>query len=323
MPRKSRPHSDEPRTAVRCVTQLVQPRADSRDPRRLLDQALGYARQGWAVFPLRPGTKNGQVVSHWNTWATTDPATVREAWSGAFAGHNIGVDCGASRLVVLDLDVPKAGRTAHGVDELDALAQQHGALPATYTVTTPSGGRHLYFTADRQLGNSQSKLAPGVDVRGVGGYVLAAGSTVAGRHYTADAPAPAGLPPLPEWVYRLAATPPRRPVPSPAAPAPRGASSGRLARKRLFGLLTKVVDAPEGQRNAVLHWAACRAGELVTAGALPEGAVVRLLQQVAQANGLGEPKLATPPTELLDPAYASVAEPSRKRERNEAAKRTD
>ncbi len=288
MPRKSRPHSDEPRTAVRSVTQLVQPRADSRDPRRLLDQALGYARQGWAVFPLRPGTKNGQVVSHWNTWATTDPATVREAWSGAFAGHNIGVDCGASRLVVLDLDVPKAGRTAHGVDELDALAQQHGALPATYTVTTPSGGRHLYFTADRQLGNSQSKLAPGVDVRGVGGYVVAAGSTVAGLHYTADAAAPAGLPPLPEWVHRLAAAPTRRPAPPLAAAAPGGVPSGRLARKRLCGLLTAVLDAPEGQRNAVLHWAACRAGELVAAGALPEGAVVRLLQQAAQINGLSD-----------------------------------
>ncbi len=247
MPKKSRPHSDDPRTAVRSVTQLVQPRADARDPRRLLDLALGYAKQGWAVFPLRPGTKNGQVVPHWNTWATSNPKTVREAWSGAFAGHNIGVDCGVSRLVVLDLDVPKGGRTAHGVDELDALAQHHGALPATYTVTTPSGGRHLYFTADRQLGNSQSKLADGVDVRGLGGYVVAAGSTVDGRRYTADGPAAADLPPLPEWIYRLAAAPTRRPAPPLAAAAPGGVPSGRLARKRLCGLLTAVLDAPEGQ----------------------------------------------------------------------------
>ncbi|MEI2651558.1 MAG: bifunctional DNA primase/polymerase [Microthrixaceae bacterium] len=43
---------------------------------------------------------------------------------------------------VLDIDVSD-GKT--GEDTLAELERLHGPLPATYTVITGSGGRHLYF----------------------------------------------------------------------------------------------------------------------------------------------------------------------------------
>lgn len=68
-------------------------------------------------------------------------------------------------------------------------------------------------------------------------------------------------------------------------PTPRGSVPGRLR-----GLLRTLNEAPEGRRNTVLHWAACRVAEMVAAGELadPHGAV-DALRQVALGTGL-EPR---------------------------------
>jgi hypothetical protein len=64
----------------------------------------------------------------------------------------------------------------------------------TFTVTTPSGGTHLYFRAPvAAIANSASRLGPLIDIRADGGYVLGPGSRVGGRSYTrtnATLPAP-------------------------------------------------------------------------------------------------------------------------------------
>jgi len=56
---------------------------------------------------------------------------------------------------------------------------------------------------------------------------------------------------------------------------------------RLRGLLSALNDAPEGSRNATLHWAACRVGEMLAVGELPDGQqAADTLAQVALATGL-------------------------------------
>lgn len=59
-------------------------------------------------------------------------------------------------------------------------------------------------------------------------------------------------------------------------------------RHRIQGLLRTLNHAPEGQRNATLHWVACRLGEMVVAGELPDPQrAADALAKVAEGTGLG------------------------------------
>ena len=59
---------------------------------------------------------------------------------------------------------------------LKELQAEHGRLPKTVTVQTGKG-RHRYFRCDgARVGNSAGRLGKGIDIRGEGGYVVAAGS---------------------------------------------------------------------------------------------------------------------------------------------------
>jgi hypothetical protein len=138
--------------------------------------ALGYARRGLHVFPIKPGEKQPPLVK-WSAEATTDKATVRRWWS-RWPSANIGIACGPSNLCVIDLD-QKNGKD--GRAELNDLELTHGRLPATLTAQTPTGGWHLFFrgTTDSPIG----KLGVGIDVKSAGGYVVAPGSNINAGEY--------------------------------------------------------------------------------------------------------------------------------------------
>src|SRR4051794_7988719 len=158
----------------------------------LLAAALDAAARGWHVFPLRPGAKVPALHGHegcpgtdacrnghvgWEQRATTDPARIRAAWSrGPF---NIGLATGPSGLLVVDLDTAKPGQTPpadwdmpgvqDGQDVLAVLAdRQNAPVPGdTFTVSTPSGGLHLYYRAPEgeRLRNTAGRLGWKVDTR--------------------------------------------------------------------------------------------------------------------------------------------------------------
>lgn len=134
-----------------------------------LGHALRMAAAGFAVFPLRPGSKkpySGEGVSV----ATTDAARIRQ-WFAERPQMNFGVS--TTDRVVLDVDVK------HGQPGLETL-EKLGALPDTLQVVTPSGGLHIYFDLFHA---GQSDLGPGVNVRSFNGYVVGPGSVVDGRPY--------------------------------------------------------------------------------------------------------------------------------------------
>ncbi len=135
-----------------------------------VQQALQYARRGWAVFPLVPKTKR-PLTGHGLNDATTDPATIR-AWWQEWPDANIGINCGASGLVVVDVD---AKNGAPGLATWQRLLPQIGGQIDTPTVQTPTGGYHYYYLAPQgvDLAQGNGKLGPGVDVKGQGGYVVA------------------------------------------------------------------------------------------------------------------------------------------------------
>src|SRR5262249_12157888 len=94
---------------------------------------------------------------------------------------NIGVDCGRSGLLTLDLDEYK---DHYAGTELLAKADRE-----TITAISGGGGEHLYYASlAKPYGNKTGELPAGVDVRGAGGYVVAAPSLHhSGRRYQWEA----------------------------------------------------------------------------------------------------------------------------------------
>lgn len=283
----------------------------------MLTAALSAVARGWYVFPARrndklpalhhtdqcPGTgacRDGHRTPEQR--AMSNPDHVRWYWnSERFNGCNVAIACGPSRLVVLDLDTAKPGKQPPprwdqpgimcGLDVLAVLCEEAGEpLPLdTYTVTTPSGGLHLYFTAPDgvELRNTAGDRGRGlgwlVDTRAGGGYVLAAESRVDGCSYVLVEDAVVA--PLPLWLCtRLAYTPrPPREAVSVDLSATR---AGRYVEAAMRKEVEKVLTAQEGTRNHTLFAATVALGQLVAGGALAEGVARTALEHAGLTVGL-------------------------------------
>ncbi len=164
---------------------------DRQLPRRsdLLKAALSYAASGWPVFPCEPGGKR-PLTRRGHLDASTDPRQIHMWWS-KWPTANVAVPTGnRTGLLVLDVDQP-AG--------LEALEAERGELPPTRTHSTGNGGTHyLYrYPVGEEVRNSAGKLAPGLDVRGEGGYAVVPPSATTRPYELLDdlplAEPPAGL----------------------------------------------------------------------------------------------------------------------------------
>ncbi|WP_405132927.1 bifunctional DNA primase/polymerase [Nocardia sp. NBC_01388] len=232
---------------------------------RFLGAALAAAARGWSVFPLQPHSKI-PAIKNWPQEATTDETRIKEFWPPK-SRKNVGIATGPSGLHVIDLD------THHGLDgpaALYRLATQTGARATllTYSVATPNNGRHLYYQVPDglHLPNTAGLIAPGIDSRGHGGYVLAAGSQTGDGNYRVLTPRPPSE--LPPWLLRLL-TPPQShaPAANPGAPL---SHPGAYLRAIVDAETRKVTAAVHGTRNTALFWAAFRLGRLVGGGELDQ-----------------------------------------------------
>jgi hypothetical protein len=148
---------------------------------------LKAAALGWHIFPLQPLGKTPMAGSHGLSDATTNADTIR-AWNDAAPSANWAVNCGASGLVVIDVDKYKPGC----LEAWAGLDLEHG-LPRTLRIRTPRGGEHLYFTG--RASSTVEKLGKGIDTRGAGGYVVIPPSeTIDGPYLVAEQVPPAPLP---------------------------------------------------------------------------------------------------------------------------------
>jgi putative DNA primase/helicase len=135
--------------------------------------AAEYAARGWAVIPLY-GLSNGVCTCRdgrsctspgkhpkWPAWQTRGMSEAGEAgmWFADHPDDNVGIVCGASGLMVVDIDSEEGERTAAQWD-----------LPPTLEARTRRG-RHLYFKARGETVNS-IKFA-GLDVKAGNGFVVA------------------------------------------------------------------------------------------------------------------------------------------------------
>ncbi|MEV5437215.1 bifunctional DNA primase/polymerase [Streptomyces sp. NPDC052682] len=268
----------------------------------LLDAALDAAGRGWRVHPLRPGGKGSALHGEracprtgvcasghvkWEQRATTDPDRIHAAWgAGPF---NVGIATGPSHLLVVDLDVPKDDKGSSdapgGAESFLALCERAGQpWPTTYTVRTPSGGMHLYFTVppEIRLHCTARTVAPNVDTRAWGGNIVAAGSTTPQGVYEAVNRGP--VLELPTWLLlQLQQAPATR-----AALAPLIVSGPVTPRaKAALERETAAVAATEqGGRNNRLLVGARALGRFVAWGEIPRDQVEAAFQAAGEAAGL-------------------------------------
>lgn len=191
-----------------------------------MSAAESYARRGLAVFPVFGVVKElGRLrCSCSQAWAckspgkhphprfapnglndaTLEPSVIR-GWSAAGAGeHNWAIATGAvSGIIVIDVDAHKDGFAS-----LQHLEARHGALPHTVRHLTGGGGEHILLRhPGRRVANSVGQIAPGVDIRGDGGYIVAPPSLhISGRPYAVSVdhhPDEVDIAEAPEWLLRL------------------------------------------------------------------------------------------------------------------------
>lgn len=144
----------------------------------LLGAALWYASKGHSVFPCREGDKR-PATTHGFKEASTDPEQIR-AWWATNPNYNVGLPTGLA-FDVIDVDMP--GWAVVDEATIDDLCPGDWVGVAS----TPRGGCHIYLPCTG-LGN-QVGMLPGIDYRGLGGYVLAAPSvTAAGTYVWKDPP---------------------------------------------------------------------------------------------------------------------------------------
>jgi hypothetical protein len=254
----------------------------SSPPPPVLETVLGYALRGWPVFPVHTEDENGcscgktncdSPGKHPRTLHGLHDATRDEAqighWAQQFPGCNWAVATGP-RAGVFVFDVDPGGEQS-----LAAWEQEHGAdWTKTLRAKTPRGD-HFYFQYPANLEadgfeivNSTKKIAPEIDIRGKGGYVIVAPSRRRDLCYrwvgdglnTPILPAPDGL-------LQLVRTP-TKPIESAQPLATHGSAAA----------------IPEGQRNTML---ASLAGAMRRRGASP--ATVEAALQVENVERCNPP----------------------------------
>jgi hypothetical protein len=164
--------------------------------------ALAYQRRGWSVIPIAPGGKRPLIRWEGFQHAPASEADVR-AWLRRWPDANVGIVTGmVSGIVVLDVDPRHVGDLS-----LTEWTDRHGPLPETAEALTGGGGRHIYFRHPGAALRNRAALAPGIDLRGDGGLVVAPPSVhPSGKRYTwrashhPDDAAPAAMP---NWLLRL------------------------------------------------------------------------------------------------------------------------
>ncbi len=233
----------------------------------LIDDALAYAERGWAVLPLHTpvagrctcgrdcGKKIGKHprTAHGSQDAVRERATIQLWFSELWENANLGIATGgASNLFLLDVD-PRNG----GAESFEQILAQHGKFPDTVQHLSGGGGLGLWFQYPGWPIKNH-KLAPGIDLRGEGGYFVAPHSLHAsGRYYEFDSaahPDMTRIAPAPDWLLETLYAKNHAPTADPSTFAPLAQPRGlpRLAWHILHGTSRRHYPTPSEAEQAAI-----------------------------------------------------------------------
>ena len=209
---------------------------------------------------------------------------------------------GRAGLVVIDCDRHPGGND--GIKAFNRLLSANGGNLADVPMTrTARGGAHLFFKQPKgePLGNGRGELPDGIDVRGVGGFVIAPGAVlpdgkrwqaINGTPLLADAFKAGTIPELPQWLADII-----RPNRQPNGQAPTsthaafsntletdGSRGQAYAAAALDGAAAELSAAPNGKRNEMLNAMAFRLGRMIARGWVDEKTVAEALLGACDAN---------------------------------------
>ena len=264
----------------------------------ILNAALAYARRGWRVIPIKPGTK--KAAGRWKQFQSA-PASVDRlrAWFGNGSAYSLAVILGSAsgRLVCRDFD---------DMATYESWTARFPDLARTLPTVATARGRHVYFQAACL---TPRKLDDG-EYRANGNYCLLPPSLhPTGVRYAWLIPPPvedvplidpgkSGL--LPKAPTPTSAAPP---VQDEAAPASRTASRLMQRTHRFLG-----VGAAERHRNSELFCAACD----MAANKITQGQAEDLLLAACARCHPPYPTVEARPT--IESAYSRPRKPARTRE---------
>lgn len=202
--------------------------AESPDFADPVAAAFWCADRGMPLFPV-----SGKVPlwPGWQERATTN-AMDFTAWA-MDPKLNLGIACGPAGLLVMDEDVPGAFT--------EFAASKGEAIPPTLTVSTGRGAHYYFSDGGHGLGNARGSLPAGIDVRGVGGYVVAPGSVHASgsRYLPVDPTTPVAE--VPAWLVEVL-----------TSTKPKASEHPWLDGRRPSGLAGLPEVIPVGQRRDLL-----------------------------------------------------------------------
>lgn len=236
---------------------------------------------GFSVFPIKARDK--RPLGPWERYRKEYAAHSELCQWERRPDLNGAIATGAlSGIFVIDLDTDEGHRAFY-----------KKGFPRTPMVTTGKG-QHIYFRyPDFAVKNSAGKLGPGIDVRGEGGYVLAAGSVHPnGRTYEWYlSPAKVDIAPAPDWLLDALVAPDPKVQPADLAPRIEDRNEDPLVNCVTDNEIAKLRAAPEGQRNNTLNIAAMKFGQLVGSNTISEDFARGYLFKEGVKAGLPEPEV--------------------------------
>lgn len=301
----------------------------------LVEYALAYAELGFYVFPCHapirrdgwncsceawkrkkfspdfdcsnpgkhPRTKNGLDD------ATTDPEQIKRWWR-QWPNANIGINCGQSGILVVDLDTYKDDYRG---DDLELNEE-------TVTCLSGGGGAHLYYRmlGDDSFGNRNKKLPAGIDIRGHGGYVIVPPSGhESGGEYRWEleySPWDTEIAPVPDKLRELLAVSNQQPLREFEFDTTKkfDHNATRYGAAAIDNQISKVLAATNGTRNNTLNEAAFGLARLVAGGECDADYVRNQLFTAATTVGLSDDEARTTIESAFDAGvqmpYSTVAE---------------
>ena len=263
-----------------------------------LTAALSLAAMGLPVFPAAPDKR--PLLLGWQKKASSEPEQIRNWWR-AHPDALPAIFVGGAGLLVIDCDRHPGGND--GIEAFNRLLSANGGSLADVPMTkTARGGAHLFFKQPKgkALGNGRGELPDGVDVRGVGGYVIAPDAqlpdgkrwqSVNGRPLLADAFKAGTIPEPPEWLADIIHPSGRSnggAVDEDARTDNRGTNNSwrgqAYAAAALDGAVAELSAAPSGKRNETLNALAYHLGRMIARDWIDEKTATDALLGACDAN---------------------------------------
>jgi hypothetical protein len=256
---------------------------------------LGAA--GLPVFPAGPDKR--PLLVGWQEKASTDPEQIREWWR-VYPDALPAIVVGRAGLVVIDCDRHPGGND--GIKAFNLLVSGKGIKLANVPMTkTARGGAHLFFKQPHgePLGNGRGELPDGIDVRGLGGFIIGPGASlpdgrrwasVSGKPLLSDAFKAGTIPELPQCLAAII-RPDRQSSEDgingyarTASEATDGSRGEAYAAAALDGAVAQLTAAPDGKRNETLNAVAFHLGRMIARDWVDEKIVTDALLEACDKN---------------------------------------